>query len=52
MKINEMTNAELQQEASRLTNLYNSSKSSWHRKCLEEKLEELEDVAAERGIEI
>lgn len=52
MKINEMTNEELQQEVLRLTNIYNSTQSSWHRKCVEEKLEELEDVAAERGIEI
>ena len=52
MKINEMTNEELQQEALRLTNIYNNTQSSWHRKCLEEKLEVLEDAAAERGIEI
>lgn len=48
----DMTNEELQNEALRLTKIFNSSHDAWHRQCVEARLEELEEIAAERGIEL
>ena len=48
----DMTNEELKKEALRLVKIYNSSHDPWHHQCLNEHLEELEEIAAERGIEL
>ncbi len=50
--LRDMTNEELQSEALRLTKIYNNSQDAWHRQCLDECFEELEEIAAERGIEL
>lgn len=48
----DMTNEELKQENARLIKIYNSSRDQWHHQCLNEHFEELEEIAAERGIEL
>lgn len=48
----DMTNEELKQENARLIKIYNSSRDPWHHQCLNEHFEELEEIAAERGIEL
>ncbi len=48
----DMTNEELKQENTRLIKIYNSSCDPWHHQCLNEHFEELEEIAAERGIEL
>lgn len=50
--LRDMTNEELQNEALRLSKIYNNSHDAWHRQCLDEHFEELEEIAAERGIEL
>lgn len=47
-----LTDEEIRSEYDRRVKLYNESHDDWHRKCLTESMEALEEVAAERNIEI
>ena len=48
----DITYEELKQENTRLIKIYNRSCDPWHHQCLNEHFEELEEIAAERGIEL
>lgn len=47
-----LTDQQLVEVSERFTKLLNKSHDSWHRRCLNEALEAIEEVASERGIEI
>lgn len=47
-----LPNQQLIEKANQFIKIYNSSKDSQHKKCLDEALEVIEAVAKERGIEI
>ena len=55
MTINEakaLTNAQLIEKAESLINILNKSHDDWHRQCLNDALDIIEEVASERGLEI
>lgn len=47
-----MNGEEARKLSNQLINIYNASEDSWHRKCLDEALAVLEEVAKERDIEL
>ena len=47
-----LSNQQLVEKTNQLINIYNASEDSWHRKCLDEALAVLEEVAKERDIEL
>ena len=47
-----LTYAQLTDKADSLTDILNKSHDDWHRKCLNDALEIIEEVASERGLEI
>ena len=47
-----LTDAQLTDKADSLTDILNKSHDDWHRKCLNDALEIIEEVASERGLEI